>query len=240
MSYARWTDVPKSIKDELIDRVRGDFELDWELKNHRLAVWKQLRKRFNAFHDELHKKYLAYASHDEALPADVEFVDPIVWAKLCGRWGSDAFKRSEGANLVDFYKEVRWSKKKDKFVTDATEDIYKEMAGKMDELAPENHSDEATRAVSREVLGHRLGYARGLGEMVILESTRAKDRERDKEYAMLVERYKKDADDHKSELDRVREEMRVVVERQIESKNMLRSLMASFHSHARGSLRGTQ
>ncbi|XP_042980099.1 uncharacterized protein LOC122310280 [Carya illinoinensis] len=92
MSFARWTDVPKSVKDELIDRVRGDFELDWELKNHQLAVWKQLRKRFNAFHHELYKKYLAYASHEEALAGGTSLVSPLVWVKLCGRWGSDHFK----------------------------------------------------------------------------------------------------------------------------------------------------
>ncbi|XP_041024307.1 uncharacterized protein LOC121264961 [Juglans microcarpa x Juglans regia] len=33
MSYARWTDVSQAQKDELIERVRGDFVLDWDLAN---------------------------------------------------------------------------------------------------------------------------------------------------------------------------------------------------------------
>ncbi|KAF5465951.1 hypothetical protein F2P56_015913 [Juglans regia] len=157
MSYARWTDVPKAEKDELIERVRDDFELDWELKNHQLTVWKQLRKRFNAFHHELHMKYLKYGSHEEALANGTSLVEPHIWVKLCGRWGSDAFKkmseqnkenrkrlkinhtagrksfvrileekRSRNENLVNFYKDVRWSKKKDQFVTSTTEDLYRQ------------------------------------------------------------------------------------------------------------------
>ncbi|KAF5454566.1 hypothetical protein F2P56_024221 [Juglans regia] len=40
MSYVRWTDVPNAEKNELIERVRGDFVLDWDQENHRLAVLK--------------------------------------------------------------------------------------------------------------------------------------------------------------------------------------------------------
>ncbi|XP_042965286.1 uncharacterized protein LOC122299244 [Carya illinoinensis] len=92
MSYARWTNVPQAQKDELIDRVRGDFVLDWDRENHRLAVRKQLRKRFNAFHHELHKKYESYGSHEEALAAGSTMVGLEVWAKLCERWGTEEFK----------------------------------------------------------------------------------------------------------------------------------------------------
>lgn len=66
--------------------------MDWEKDNHRKTVWKQLRRRFNAFHHELHKKYLSYDSHEEALASAPGMVGPLVWAKLCGRWGSEAFK----------------------------------------------------------------------------------------------------------------------------------------------------
>ncbi|KAF5447889.1 hypothetical protein F2P56_033406 [Juglans regia] len=207
MSYKRWSDVPPAIKEELIDRVRSDFVLDWDRENDRLTVRKALRKRFNSFHHDLHKIYESYGSHAEALADGTSLVDPIVWVKLCERWGSDAFKkisaqnrenrkkqainhtsgrksfvrlleqkRNENGNLVDFYKETRWSKKKNAFVTDATESTYKEMQGRLDGLGPEQRSDEAAATVFREVLGHRPGYARGLGEMVIPESSRQRDK----------------------------------------------------------------
>ncbi|XP_042958045.1 uncharacterized protein LOC122293555 [Carya illinoinensis] len=98
MSYPRWTDVPMVEKEELMDRVRADFILDWEKDNHRKTVWKQLRRRFNAFHHELHKKYLSYDSHEEALASAPGMVGPLVWAKLCGRWGSEAFKKMSKQN----------------------------------------------------------------------------------------------------------------------------------------------
>ncbi|XP_042982960.1 uncharacterized protein LOC122312424 isoform X2 [Carya illinoinensis] len=203
MSYARWTNVPQAQKDELIDRVRGDFALDWDRENHRLTVRKQLRKWFNAFHHELHKKYESYGSHEEALAAGSTMVDLQVWVKLCERWGTEEFKRiarqnrenrkaltinhtagrksfvrlmeekrATTTNLVEFYKGSHWSKKNGKFVTSATKNTYNEMVSKMDGLEPDQRNDEAASIVFREVLGHRPGYARGLGEMVIPESTR--------------------------------------------------------------------
>ncbi|KAF5472346.1 hypothetical protein F2P56_009070 [Juglans regia] len=92
MSYKHWSDVPQAIKEELIDRVRSDFVFDWERENHRLTVTKALCKRFNSFHHDLHKIYQSYGSHEEALAHETSLVDPIVWVKLCARWGSDAFK----------------------------------------------------------------------------------------------------------------------------------------------------
>ncbi|XP_042974305.1 uncharacterized protein LOC122305925 [Carya illinoinensis] len=203
MSYARWTDVPQAQKDELVDRVRADFVLDWDQENHRLTVLKQLRKRFNAFHHQLHKKYESFESHEEALATGCSMVDLNVWVTLCRRWGSDEFKkmarqnrenrkalyvnhttgrksfvrileekRTANADLVEFYKETHWSKKTGKFVTEATEATYKEMVERLDGLEPEQRTNEAAATVFREVLGSRPGYSRGLGEMVIPNSTR--------------------------------------------------------------------
>ncbi|KAF5452106.1 hypothetical protein F2P56_027139 [Juglans regia] len=124
-------------------------------------------------------------------------------------------KRATNANLVEFYKETRWSKKNGRFVTAAAEDTYKEMVGKMDGLEPEQCTDEAAVSVFREVLGQRPGYARGLGEMVIPESTRQRDREREREYLALIEKHKKDADNYKTQLDAVRDELRELRERQM-------------------------
>ncbi|XP_040994360.1 uncharacterized protein LOC121240904 [Juglans microcarpa x Juglans regia] len=110
-------------------------------------------------------------------------------------------KRATNATLVEFYKETHWLKKNGKFVTSATEDTYKKMVGKLDDLEPERRTDEAAANVFREVFGHRLGYARGLGEMVIPKSTRQWDHERGKEYLALIEQHKKDADNYKKDTD---------------------------------------
>ncbi|XP_042964627.1 uncharacterized protein LOC122298846 [Carya illinoinensis] len=269
MSYARWTNVPQAQKDELIDRVRGDFALDWDRENHRLTVRKQLRKRFNAFHHELHKKYESYGSHEEALAAGSTMVDLQVWIKLCERWGTEEFKRiarqnrenrkaltinhtagrksfvrlmeeklATTTNLVEFYKESHWSKKNGKFVTSATENTYNEMVSKMDGLEPDQRNDEAASIVFREVLGHRPGYARGLGEMVIPESTRQRNTQKEKEYLALIEKhktdaenYKKDADHYKTKLDQVMCEMQALRERQNATDQMLQSFFQNFHGN---------
>ncbi|XP_040994427.1 uncharacterized protein LOC121240973 [Juglans microcarpa x Juglans regia] len=75
-------------------------------------------------------------------------------------------------NSVDFFEEVRWSKKNDKFVTLMMKEKYNEMAAKMAELELEKQTKEAATTIFKEVLGHKLGYVRGLGEMVISESSR--------------------------------------------------------------------
>ncbi|XP_042972691.1 uncharacterized protein LOC122304482 [Carya illinoinensis] len=271
MSYARWSDVTQAHKDELIDRVRGDFELDWEMENHRLAVTKQLRKRLNAFHHELHRIYLSYASHDEALANGTVLVNPLVWVKLCGRWGSEAFKklstknresrkrlvinhtagrksfvrileekRAESANMVDFFKETHWSKKKNNFLTPVTEDKYKDMVSKLDTLEPEQRTDERIAGVFREVLGHRPGYARGLGEMIIPESTRQRTLAREKEYLDLIEKHKKEVESSKSEMEAMKANMQLLLERQAETDRLLRAFFAANPTPLSESQRETQ
>ncbi|XP_041025145.1 uncharacterized protein LOC121265544 [Juglans microcarpa x Juglans regia] len=138
-------------------------------------------------------------------------------------------ERATNVTLVEFYKETHWSKKNGKFVTSATEDTYKKMVSKLDDIEPEQRTDKAAASVFREILGHRPGYARGLGEMVIPESTRQRDREREKEYLALIEQHKKDADNYKkdadnykkdalsykTQLEEMRDEMRALRERQM-------------------------
>ncbi|RWR85109.1 hypothetical protein CKAN_01395500 [Cinnamomum micranthum f. kanehirae] len=227
MFTTRVSAVPQAKKEELIARVKSDFLFDWERENHRLTVTKQLRKRFNSFHHDLHKIYLKYGSHEEALANGTSLVDLLVWVKLCGRWGSDEFKKmsaqnrenrkkltinhtsgrksfvrileqkragNNSTNMIDFYKETRWSKKKNAFVTADTEETYKKMQGRMDGLEPEQRTDEAAATVFREVLGHRPGYARGLGEMVIPESSRQRDQLKMQQYMSEIERQKQDAE----------------------------------------------
>ncbi|KAG7995286.1 hypothetical protein I3843_01G101700 [Carya illinoinensis] len=46
------------------------------------------------------------------------------------------------------------------------------MAANMSKLEPEKRTKEAAMTIFKEVLGQRLGYVRGLGKMVIPESSR--------------------------------------------------------------------
>ncbi|KAF5476077.1 hypothetical protein F2P56_007820 [Juglans regia] len=138
--------------------------------------------------------------------------------------------RSTTPNLVQFYKEVRWSKKNDAFVTEMTGELYNQMVGKMLDLEPRQRSEEAAASVFRDVLGYRPGYAKGLGEMIILDFTKKKDCECQKYHAEEVERHKKEAEYYKSEFEELRASVRVLLERQTEYDKTLDSLVNTIQS----------
>ncbi|KAF5471716.1 hypothetical protein F2P56_008489 [Juglans regia] len=128
----------------------------------------------------------------------------------------------------------------DKFVTPTTEDIHKSMVSKMDELEPSQRTEEAVATIFREVLGSRSGYARGLGEMVIPETTRVRDRERDQRYLDLVAKHKRDAEMHKAEIDGMKANMNRVLERQNEMERMMTTFFTEFPYQLTDSLRRSQ
>ena len=120
------------------------------------------------------------------------------------------------------------------------------MQCRLDGLGPEQRSDEAAATVFREVLGHRPGYARGLGEMVIPESSRQRDKVQMQQYMSEAEKhkkdaeqYKKDAEAYKSQLDAMRTEMRELREHQIENDKVMQSFFRAFPSFTE-SVRQTQ
>ncbi|XP_035539745.1 uncharacterized protein LOC118344058 [Juglans regia] len=117
-------------------------------------------------------------------------------------------------NLVDFFKEVRWSKKNDKFVTPMTEEKYNEMVAKMAELEPEKRTKEAAATIFKEVLGHRPGYVRGLGEMVIPESSRQSTNARIVELTERAERSEKETAHYKTLHDDLRANVMLLMEKQ--------------------------
>ncbi|KAF5458195.1 hypothetical protein F2P56_022249 [Juglans regia] len=135
-------------------------------------------------------------------------------------------EQSPTSNLVDFYKEVRWSKKKDQFVSPTTEELYHKMVGKLSDLEPEVRTTEATTWVFRDVLGHKSGYAKGLGEMIIPESIQKQDSERDKQYVEVV----KEAAYYKNEVAELRGDVRVLLERQQEYDKLINMLMSERQS----------
>ncbi|XP_035541034.1 uncharacterized protein LOC108980022 [Juglans regia] len=202
MRHASWSRVDKQNKDELTDRVRADFVLDWTKSNHRETVAMALAQKYNDYHYLLHGKYMEYDTHEAAISGGTKLVDKAVWQCLCERWGSEDFKnlsarnkqnrsnqrinhtggrksfvrlmeekREQAPNYVAFYKEVHWSRKKGRFVTEAAEQNYNMMVELLNEMPPEDAGDDNANAnaVFKEVLGSRSGYVRGLGHLVIPE-----------------------------------------------------------------------
>lgn len=101
MRHASWSCVPEEEKQELIDRVRADFVLDWTKDNHKEMVITYLSDKYNHYHYELHKVYLKYASHEEALRGGTEMVDKVVWQSQCERWASGTFKEKSQRNSTN-------------------------------------------------------------------------------------------------------------------------------------------
>ncbi|KAG2717998.1 hypothetical protein I3760_03G200600 [Carya illinoinensis] len=98
MRHASWSLVPEDEKQELIDRVRADFVLDWSRDNHCEMVVSHLGDKYNAYHYTLHKRYLKYASHEEVVRGGTDMVSRPVWEKLCERWASPTFKEKSKTN----------------------------------------------------------------------------------------------------------------------------------------------
>ncbi|KAF5457951.1 hypothetical protein F2P56_022022 [Juglans regia] len=194
MRHVSWSVVDVKDKDELIDRVRADFVFDWTKQNHRRTVTTQLSRAYNAFHYTLHRKYLSYETHEEAVVNGRSWVEQPVWEWLCRRWkmssqnkenrhkqkvnhtsGRTSFvvlmERKKDRNLIDFYKDAHWSIKKGRFITPTTEENYNKMVSMMNAKEVECRTDEAAAVIFREVLGHRSGYSRGLGHSVLPEKS---------------------------------------------------------------------
>ncbi|KAG2664953.1 hypothetical protein I3760_16G106700 [Carya illinoinensis] len=189
MRHASWSRVPEDEKIELIDHVRADFVLDWSRDNHREMVSTHLADNYNTYHYVLHKIYLKYASHQEALRGGTDKVEKNVWEKLCEYWASEKSMRNSSyrsklkvkhtggrksfirileekqeaaLNMVAFYKQTHWSTRKGKWINAATEHNYR-----LAEKDSEEDIEEAAESVFKEVLGNRPGYAVGRGHMVI-------------------------------------------------------------------------
>lgn len=85
----------------LILILQADFVLDWTRDNHLTMVVTHLANKYNAYHYALHKVYLKYASHEEALRGGTDKVEKPVWEKLCERWASATFKVFPFVNFSD-------------------------------------------------------------------------------------------------------------------------------------------
>ncbi|KAG7989098.1 hypothetical protein I3843_03G220800 [Carya illinoinensis] len=83
----------------LTEIIKADFVLDWSRDNHREMVSNHLADKYNTYNYVLHKIYLKYASHQEALRGGTDKVEKNVWEKLCEYWASAAFKVNQSVNL---------------------------------------------------------------------------------------------------------------------------------------------
>ncbi|XP_042964332.1 uncharacterized protein LOC122298585 isoform X2 [Carya illinoinensis] len=193
MRRASWTHVPENEKEELIDRVRDDFILDWTKANHRQTVIRALSRQYNAFHYQLRQKYLEYGSHEIALSSGTTLVKQPVWEWLCDRWNSEGFKKvslqntanrqkqkvkhtcgrksfvrmmeEKGCpNLGASYKEIHCSRKKSTFVDATTEHSHNQVVETLNEMEQNENINDAAAAAFRE--GPGSGYVRGLGHSV--------------------------------------------------------------------------
>ncbi|XP_035543229.1 uncharacterized protein LOC109002123 isoform X2 [Juglans regia] len=73
-----------------------DFVLDWTKENHRQAVVTALADKYNAYHYKLHKHYLKYASHEEALSDGMSLVE-----KGNGYVKASPFKEQSQRNITN-------------------------------------------------------------------------------------------------------------------------------------------
>ncbi|XP_040987079.1 uncharacterized protein LOC121234974 isoform X3 [Juglans microcarpa x Juglans regia] len=202
-----WDVVDTQEKEELINRVRADFILDWSKRNHREMVEKNLGKKFNDFHYQLHKIYLGCATHDEALVKSTSLVEPDVWKILCGRWGSDEFKKISNQNKANRKRQsVNHTPGRKSFMRLIQE--MNTMIEKLHEMEPEKRTDEAANIIFRDVLGHRSGYARGLGGSVIPEPRPSSMSAQVEHLAQENDKHKNEAMMYKTELDDLKREVR--------------------------------
>ncbi|XP_035542074.1 uncharacterized protein LOC109007460 [Juglans regia] len=121
MRHESWSYVPEEEKQELVDRVRADFVLDWGKDNHREMVVLHLSDKYNAYHYELHKIYQKYGSHEEAMRGGTPMVEKPVWELLCERWASKTFKNIMVERLNE--------KDPDEDYEEAAADIVKDVLG---------------------------------------------------------------------------------------------------------------
>ncbi|KAG2680007.1 hypothetical protein I3760_11G078000 [Carya illinoinensis] len=117
-------------------------------------------------------------------------------------------KHEQAPNLVAFYKEVHWSKKKGRFISETAEHNYNLMVERLNERDLDENVDEAANAVFKEVLGQRSGYARGLGYSVTPEPSLSLRNNRDyQRISKENEKNKINADLYKSQLEALKTEL---------------------------------
>ncbi|KAF5443098.1 hypothetical protein F2P56_035686 [Juglans regia] len=129
-------------------------------------------------------------------------------------------------NLIAFYKEAHWSRKKGRFITDTAEKNYNLMLERLDETEIDaGNRDEASNAAFKEVLGFRSGYATGLGHSVVPEPSPYMRNNRD--YQRIVEENEKNKNDvnlYKSQLEAVRADL-------LEFKNQFKDYERLMNTH---------
>ncbi|XP_042975628.1 uncharacterized protein LOC122307079 [Carya illinoinensis] len=89
-----------------------------------------------------------------------------------------------------------------------TETYYNTMCEKLDEIQPEERTDEAAKVIFRDVLGHRSGYTRGLGGSIIPENRPSAMSAQLEQLAQENEKNKNEALKYKTELDEMKRDVR--------------------------------
>ncbi|KAB1215980.1 hypothetical protein CJ030_MR4G023612 [Morella rubra] len=92
MRYKSWSYVPKEEKDELIARVLGDFEIDWERYKDRECIKAKLAYSYNHHNHEIHKIYKTFATLEKARTNPPEEVAQDDWLRMCDKWEDEVYQ----------------------------------------------------------------------------------------------------------------------------------------------------
>ncbi|KAI5311151.1 hypothetical protein L3X38_045501 [Prunus dulcis] len=105
MNYAYWGDIPKDKRNELMDEITLNYDIDLKNVDCGNYVNKIMARRFRDFKHELHKHFKFFPSAEEALanpPLEIVERDAThEWLVLCTHFQSPNFLKASRANEVN-------------------------------------------------------------------------------------------------------------------------------------------
>ncbi|XP_035549215.1 uncharacterized protein LOC118349275 [Juglans regia] len=260
-----WKHIPEVDKEELYARVRGEFLLDWNEDEVKESVKAKLQRSYNDYHHTLHKIFKKYSTKEEAIAHVPDDLNQADWEILCDRWadpkykklcdqnalnrsnlkvnhvaGSKSFarlleeKRGEDTTLIDFYKLTH--SKDGSFTTPTAEENYHRMKDLWNERNTAGSSRTA-EDIFNEVLGHKSGYAKGLGNYVIpIPSSSRSSKviqltQQVEKYKNEMEVYKEKWEESVQRAESMQSNINNMVEKQSEYDRRLSEIMAQLETH---------
>ncbi|KAB1200505.1 hypothetical protein CJ030_MR0G007044 [Morella rubra] len=185
ISYRSLKFVPQKDKDELYNRILGDFVLDWDRFEDRECIKARLAYSYKSYRHQLHKIYKRFQNKEEAMANPLEELSKEVWEKSCNLWADDDYQRLCDKNVANRRKlkvnHTVGSKSLLSLYEESLEDdgnkiqFYKQSHMKRDlvtwnqMIAAFAERDPSMKSVkiAEEVFYEVLGHARGMGKFVI-------------------------------------------------------------------------
>ncbi|KAG2714591.1 hypothetical protein I3760_03G034500 [Carya illinoinensis] len=160
-----WRHIPEVDKEELYSRVRGEFLLDWSEDEVKESVKAKLQRSYNDYHHALHKIFKKYSTKEEAIAHVPDDLNQADWEILCDRWADPKYKKLCDQNALN-----RSNLKVNHVAGSKSFARLLEEKHKMKDLWNERNAIGSSRTaedIFNEVLGHKSGYAKGLGNYVM-------------------------------------------------------------------------